>query len=188
MLGPSYPSCLVPTFPALRRLFWTWDGDHWTCQLALRLVLRYLQRSKEWQTQFPPWWNKAMRIQLWPLCYALYIPISQYISIKLMLIEDPTWTWQLKCHCWLWNWQTTMKVWQFTLTVAKLAFWWTLHTSWPQLGTEKRPRWVWRHVVTIPPCGIVQCGPKFLLVYSSVYSWTPAVRCHNVLLSLWSWR
>lgn len=85
-----------------------------------------------------------------------------------MLIEDPTWTWQLKCHCWPWNWQTTMKVWQFTLTVAKLAFWWILHTSWPQLGTEKRPRWVWRHVVTIPPCGIVQCGPKLSFCWFTV--------------------
>ena len=93
-----------------------------------------------------------------------YIPISQLSQSNWMLIEDPTWTWQLKCHCWPWNWQTTMKVWQFTLTVAKLAFWWTLHTSWPQLGTEKRPRWVWRHVVTIPPCGIVQCGPSWVSV------------------------
>ena len=44
------------------------------------------------------------------------------------------------------------------------------------MAAEKRPRWVWR-VVTMLPCGLLQCGPKLSLCRLTVRvcSWTPAV-------------
>ena len=83
MLGPSDPSCLVPTFPAW--LFWTWDGDHWTCQLALRLVLRYLDprngRFNSHLDETRPWGSSCGH------CVMPYIYIYPYISVYLNQID-----------------------------------------------------------------------------------------------------